>query len=110
MRHGLGEKGLEPCSKEITNTKVAEGFMCMVTCIEAAALRVPDVNEVSKGMLAAKRLAVRILYSAKERISLFKIFCSSLPDSSVEICKSNIKHPLDLDHYMLDGKKWPIIM
>ena len=48
--YGLGENELEPCSKLITNTNVADGLMCIVNCIDAAAFRVPESKEVSNGI------------------------------------------------------------
>jgi len=86
--HGLGEKLFDPCSSEITNTNDAEGFMWMVNCMLAAALRVPGLKLVSKGMFCAARPATSTLNSILDNGMLLNTFWSNVPESSAAICVS----------------------
>ncbi|MCL2407401.1 MAG: hypothetical protein FWC95_05675 [Defluviitaleaceae bacterium] len=61
--YGLGENTDEPGSREITNTSVAVGFMCTVSCRDAGFFLVPETKAVSNGILLAIRLFVIKLYS-----------------------------------------------
>jgi len=91
--YGLGENTLDPGSSDITNTNVAEGFKCIVSCNEAGFFLVPAAKAVSNGILLFIRTLARKLNSYRESCSLFKIFLNNVPDSKADICVSNKTFP-----------------
>ena len=87
--YGLGENTDDPGSRETTSTKDAEGFMWMVSCIDAAFFLVPETKAVSKGILLLMSVPIRKLYSIMVICSLFKIFLNNITENTVDNCVSN---------------------
>ena len=72
---------------------MAEGFKCIVSCIEAGFFLVPAAKAVSNGMLVFISRLVRKLNSNWESCSLHKTFLNNVPESNADICVSNKVFP-----------------